>query len=305
MKKVAVVVENHSTFNKVLEQNMVGLFGEKGQRWIHQLPTLLEEIITRYRLSDVTSFTNLTYNYVFKAQYHGKHVVVKLSLDEESLSREYHALEAFSGHGALKVLEKERALLILERAIPGDSLKSMWPQHEHEAIHVAVDLIQKLHCAPTTKPSAFPSIHDWLKSIDKNLDAIPSEYLEKARSLKKYLLATTEEPKLLHGDFHHDNILRHNGQWIAIDPKGVIGDPTVDLCCFIRNPVQDLLTQPDCDGIIDNRIHTFSTILQLPKDRITQWCFVESILSWVWNIEDNLDVDFSQKWSAFMYTLLK
>lgn len=48
---------------------------------------------------------------------------------------------------------------------------------------------------------------------------------------------------LLHGDFHHDNILLGNdGEYIIIDPKGVIGDPVFDIARFILNEFDDEIT---------------------------------------------------------------
>lgn len=38
------------------------------------------------------------------------------------------------------------------------------------------------------------------------------------------LLLSQGEPVLLHADLHHYNILQHQDTWIAIDPKGVVGE---------------------------------------------------------------------------------
>ena len=44
-------------------------------------------------------------------------------------------------------------------------------------------------------------------------------------------------PVALHGDMHHFNVLRAGREpWLAIDPKGLAGDPCFDVCQFLRNP---------------------------------------------------------------------
>ena len=48
---------------------------------------------------------------------------------------------------------------------------------------------------------------------------------------------------LLHGDLHHENIMHGPRGWLAIDPKGVLGDPGFDAANMFYNPLDrdDLL----------------------------------------------------------------
>lgn len=145
--------------------------------------------------------------------------------------------------------------------------------------------MKKLHQTRIPKVGHFPHIKDWLNGLDKNWD-IPTNYLNKARQLRDDLLATSATPVLLHGDLHHDNILQNGADWVVIDPKGVIGEPAYEVAAFIRNPIPELLALEDVVNIISNRITLFSTILELPRQRILEWCFVEAVLSWAWALED-------------------
>lgn len=36
----------------------------------------------------------------------------------------------------------------------------------------------------------------------------------------------------LHGDLHQDNILKQGNGWLAIDPKGVIGEAEFEIAAF-------------------------------------------------------------------------
>lgn len=80
-----------------------------------------------------------------------------------------------------------------------------------------------------------------------------------------------------------------------IDPKGVIGEPAYEVAAFIRNPIPELLNHDDAPNIIHNRITRFSELLELPSQRILDWCFVQAVLSWVWAIEDGCDSSYFEK----------
>jgi len=47
---------------------------------------------------------------------------------------------------------------------------------------------------------------------------------------------------LVHGDFHHHNILRHGDRFVAIDPKPYLGDREYDVPSFLWNPLSYTMT---------------------------------------------------------------
>jgi streptomycin 6-kinase len=124
---------------------------------------------------------------------------------------------------------------------------------------------------------------------------IPNHYLQKAKKLRDQLLETSKPDVLLHGDLHHDNILRNGDDWVVIDPKGVIGEPAYEVAAFIRNPIPELLTHADAPTIIQGRITRFVELLGIPAKRIHDYCFVQAVLSWVWAIEDGSDASYFEQ----------
>ena len=62
----------------------------------------------------------------------------------------------------------------------------------------------------------------------------PEELVTRARDL----LASLEVGRgtLIHGDFHHHNILDAGGRYVAIDPKPMLGEPEYDVPSFLWNP---------------------------------------------------------------------
>jgi streptomycin 6-kinase len=237
---------------------------------------------------DLKEVTNLTYNYVLSGLQGNNPIILKLGLDSEGLAREAFALKCFAGYGAVKVLAEDDGMLLLERAVPGISLKSYFPDQEHESIEIACVIMQKLHQVDIPENHNFPHIKDWLTVLDKGW-SIPDAYLKKARKLRDQLLKTAKPDVLLHGDLHHNNILQNGNDRVVIDSKGVIGESAYEVAAFIRNPMPELLAHADATTIILNRITHFAKIMDLPSQRILDWCFVQAVLAWIWAMEDGAD----------------
>jgi streptomycin 6-kinase len=75
----------------------------------------------------------------------------------------------------------------------------------------------------------------------------------------------------------------------------VIGEPAYEVAAFIRNPIPELLNYADAPTIIHNRITRFAESLELPSQRILDWCFVQAVLGWVWALEDGCDTSYFEQ----------
>lgn len=278
--------------------NIISIYGEKSKQWLDDLPKLITQVEATYGLLNLKPVEALSYNYVLTGFQGSKAVILKLGLDIDGFKREAAALMAFSGFGVVAVLSENTGLLLLECAVPGVSLKSYFPENDDEAINITANVIKRLHKAPIPNTHAFPHIKDWLMALDKDW-AIPEAYLQKARKLRDQLFKTAGTNAgtnvLLHGDLHHDNILQNDDDWLVIDPKGLIGEPAYEVAAFIRNPIPELLNHADAPNIIHNRITRFAEALELPAKRILDWCFVQSLLSWVWALEDGCDTSYFEQ----------
>jgi streptomycin 6-kinase len=274
----------------IVESNIQNIYGTRGKQWLEKLPKLINDIATRFGLSKLTSIPNLSYAYVLSGFQGDKPIILKLGLDLDSLKQEAFALKCFENYGAVKVLEQEGGFLLLERALPGASLKSYFPNKDVESIKIASDAMAKLHQAKIPTFHNLSHIRDWLSVLDKEWE-IPHHYLQEARQLRHTLLQTSEPNVLLHGDLHHDNILQNGDDWLVIDPKGVIGDKTYEIGAFIRNPMPDLLDLDNAPSIIRYRITHFAKYLELSESRILDWCFIQAVLAWVWALEDHCSAD--------------
>lgn len=276
----------------IFQSNIISIYERKGKAWLDELPELVAAIASRLELRDLKEVTNLTYNYVLSGFQDGNHIILKLGLDNEGLKQEAFALKCFAGYGVVKVLAEDEGVLLLERSVPGTSLKSYFPDQEQESIEIACGVMKKLHQANIPSVHNFPHIKDWLEALDGDLE-IPLQTLQKSREIHDQLLKTAEPDVLLHGDLHHDNILQNGEDWLVVDPKGVIGEPAYEVVAFICNPIPELLKHADAPNIIHNRITRFFELLEVPL-RILDWCFVQAVLSWVWALEDGCDACYSE-----------
>lgn len=159
-------------------------------------------------------------------------VVVKVAWegDDESL-HEGDALELWDGDGAIRLLRRSGRALLEQRAVPGDDLSAV---PEDEATATAVDIASRLWrpAGPPFRPIA-PEVSLWLDRAERE----ESELVPLAREL----LATLDpQPRwLVHGDFHHHNILRFGDRFVAIDPKPYLADREYDVPSFLWNPLDN------------------------------------------------------------------
>jgi len=99
------------------------------------------------------------------------------------------------------------------------------------------------------------------------------------------LTASAPAPLLLHGDLHHDNILAAERQpWLAIDPKGLIGDPAYETGALLYNPHPLLLDAPDPGRILARRVDQLAEELSLDRARVRGWGLVRAVLSAWWSV---------------------
>ena len=133
---------------KLLKQNITNIFGEEGKNWIANLPVIISELTSYWELKQVTPVNNMTFNYVAKAMTSANQpVILKISCDEKSLSYEIQALKYFDGNGSIRLISHHPAhhALLLQQAVPGETLKSLYPSKIEYVMDSYVDTMKKLH----------------------------------------------------------------------------------------------------------------------------------------------------------------
>jgi streptomycin 6-kinase len=141
--------------------------------------------------------------------------------------------------------------------------------------------------------SSFPSVADWMNGFSRlrqrfegKAGPLPEDLVSEAERLSKELLASNTTSKLLHGDLHHDNIVQSGSNWVAIDPKGLIGDPVYEVGAFLRNPGSLYEDENNAADTVEKSLDIFEGHLGFSKNRMLKWAYVQAVLSAWWIIED-------------------
>jgi streptomycin 6-kinase len=274
-------------------RHMVELYEAQGVAWLARLPTILAECERRWSLQLGLPF-GLSYNYVAPAvRADGAEVVVKVGYPNEELLSEIEALRLYAGHGIVQLLDADPAqgAFVLERLRPGATLSTL--ADDDAATRIAATVMQQLWC-PVPAGHSFPSIADWAAGLarlrqqfDGGTGPLPRHLVELAEGLFAELLGSLGEPVLLHGDLHHENILtaeRH--PWLAIDPKGVVGEREYEVGALLRNPIPQLWQWPNPERITARRVAILAEMLGFERERLIGWGLAQAVLSACWSIED-------------------
>lgn len=273
---------------KAFKQNIISIYSNEGKQWLDELPTIISEVAKQYHLTELVPVSNMSFNYVASGYQDSRPIILKLGLNSKALAKETHCLSAFSNHAAAEVLASDNNMIIMERAVPGTTLKEHFPDNDEKATKILCASIKELHKASIPESHNFYHLSELFKTLDQKLD-ITDKILGKAKHLRDKLLSTTTKEVLLHGDLHHDNILKNGDRWLVIDPKGFIGDSAFEPAAYLCNPIPELLEENDAREIIENRINIYSAELEINAQRITDWLYAKSVLCWAWSLDDNLD----------------
>ncbi len=221
-------------------------------------------------------------------------VVLKVSKHSSDEWNSGSILRAFDDDGAVGVFEFEPGAVLLERLIPGNDLVKMVREGNDEtATQILGEVMGKM--SNHTPPDSCPTILDWARGFDRYLKTndsqVPAGLVHEAHQLFRNLATSSTRTMLLHGDLHHYNILfdAHRG-WLAIDPKGVVGELEYEVGAIIRNPIElpDVFLSPE---VIERRLRTITDALQLDYQRALQWAFAQAVLSAIWSVEDGERVE--------------
>ena len=218
---------------------------------------------------------------------------------------EWHSgeiLAAFDGNGFVRVYEHAPGAVLLQRLRPGNSLSNLSLNgRDEEATSILADVIQQMTTSEPDSPKPHaaiqrcPTVHDWAKGFEHyiatGIDQIRIDLVAAGQRVYSSLCASQRKPRLLHGDLQHYNVLFDSDRgWLAIDPKGVIGELEYEVGAVLRNPFERpelFLSRPT----IERRLEQFTTRLDLDFERALAWSFAQAVLSAIWTVEDGFAVD--------------
>ena len=260
-------------------------------------------------------------------------VVLKMGVPNNEMRSEMAALQLFNGDGACRLLDhdKERCWMLLERLHPGVMLAEM--DDDDEATRIAAEVMKRIwvpleHVTLSeakslkggsgdpslslrmTDQRKFIQLTDWFLGgfermrnyFNGGTGPLNGKLVARGESSVKDFFAENHKPVLMHGDFHHYNILSSERGWLVIDPKGVIGPAGYEVGPFMLNPWGKF-----SDGIsrqlILRRMDILHEHLGFERERILEWSLAHSVLSAWWGIEDNTGWEYAVSFAELLSSL--
>lgn len=289
--------------------NIQNTFREDGYTFLKALPDLIAEASTRWGLTDVQPAPILSYNFVAFANRGNNNVVLKMGVPNREMKSEMATLRLFNGEGACRLLEydEERYWMLLERLNPGVMLSTL--EDDEEATHIAAEVMKKIWRPLETLESSslllnveqqavrlqsFIQLSDWFDGLNNlrpmfngGTGPFNEKLVERAESSVKDFFVENHMPVLMHGDFHHFNILSSERGWLVIDPKGVIGPAGYEVGPLMINPWSDFSDGNKIRLSVKRRVDILHEHLGFERERILEWSLAHAVLSAWWGIEDN------------------
>ncbi|GAV13033.1 aminoglycoside phosphotransferase family protein [Paenibacillus sp. chi10] len=262
-----------------------------GNTFYEQMLRHLDDYAEKWSLSSLQLIPSFSANIVFTC-YSDQvgHAVLKIGEPSETIWTEVSTMRLYNGQRFCKVYEAdiENGVILLELLQPGTPLRD--EQSLQRRLDIFCSLYSNLHIA-AVEAEKFPTYIGWVERItdymnQRNDCPELSRHMQRARDICLSIASSYSQNLLLHGDLHHDNmLLSSDGEYVIIDPKGVIGDPIFDIPRFILNEFDNEITSA-CYEKIDGIMITLARRLSIPHPMIRKCLYVETAMGMCWCVED-------------------
>ncbi len=275
-----------------------GLLSQRGlgadwARWLDRLPRLADELLADWHLRPTGEPLHGYCSLVLPVtDADGAPAALKISFDGDEESRhEGLALQHWAGRGAVRLqrADPRRRALLLDW-LPGPDLGDSW---DVEACEVVGDLYRQLHIPAMPQLAGVRSyVERWLSDLGglgRELP-VPRRYVEQALAIGPDLLADDAGRVVVHGDLHYAIVLADaTGEWRAIDPKPMAGDPHYEPAPMLWNRMDELSGPLAVGSVRDGlrrRFHALVDAAGLDEARARDWVVVRTVLNAGWSVQD-------------------
>lgn len=251
-------------------------------------PDPFQPWLTRWGLApDGAAFVSAIGSHLMPVRRDGEPAMLKIAVGEEE--RLGAALmDWWAGEGAARVLARAGPALLTERAMGARSLAVMAGSGaDDEATRILCAVARRLH-APraATPPQSLVPLGAWFRALPLSAEKRRGVFSAAWRAAQS-LLAKPRDVRPLHGDLHHGNVLDFAARgWLAIDPKGLIGERGFDYANMVCNPDIETVGAP---GTLMRRSAIICAEAGLEIQRHLRWVLAYAGLSASWTLDDGGD----------------
>lgn len=261
--------------------------------WVDALPALVRDLYAEWELRpDGWMMHGYCAVVVPVVTGRGKRAMLKVSFPEVDSEHEHLALSHWAGRGAVPLLRADprRRAMLLE-ALRDVSLGEAW---DVEACTAVGELYGLLHIP------AFRQLRRLSHVIGASAEALaalprsaplPRRLVEQATGLSRDFVADpATDGTLVHTDLHYTNVLLSEaGDWVAIDPKPLSGDPHYEVAPMLWNRFEELAG--DVRAGVRRRFHTIVDTAGLDEDRARDWVVVRMVNNAVEQLLAPVEID--------------
>jgi len=268
----------------------VGREGPRGAAWIARLPGIVEELAERWAcVPDGGAVLHGGVGLVVPVRRAGGGpAVLKVSFPHPGNVHEPDAFAAWAGRGAVLLHERDdaRFAMLLERAHPA-SLAEQPERRLEEVLRIAGRLSHRLAVpAPPGLPRLSARADSWEEELRKDSvelgEPLPRRVLDAALATVREL-GRSQPELVVHGDLHPRNILPAEREpWLAVDPKGVAGDPAYDAGALLKACALPLVEAGDLAEAARRAIAVFAEAAGLDRVRVRRWVQFHAVQAAFW-----------------------
>jgi streptomycin 6-kinase len=268
-------------------QSTVDREGEAGAAWLAELPRIVEELLGRWGCVPDGQVMHGGVGVIVPVRRRAEEsAVLKVSFPHPGNVHEPDALVAWGGCGAVLLHERddERFAMLLERVQPSTLAEVA---DCDEVVTVAGRLNRRLAIpAPPGLPRLCEQADAWEEQLCKDADelthTLPRQVLDAALATVREL-GRAQPDTLIHGDLHAGNILRAGSErWLAVDPKGYVGDPAYDGGTLLKSRALTLLEADDPCKAVHRVLDVFAETAELDRERVRRWAQFHAVQAAFW-----------------------
>ncbi|MFJ2879185.1 aminoglycoside phosphotransferase family protein [Streptomyces sp. NPDC086796] len=261
--------------------------GRPGADWLAGLPGIVEELLGRWACVPDGEVMHGGVGVIVPVRRPAAGTaVMKVSFPHPGNVHEPDAFTAWGGHGAVLLYERDDAhfAMLLERARPSTLAEA---EEGDELVRVAGRLSRRLAVpAPPGLPRLRERADAWegqlLRDAGELSHALPRYAVEAAVATVREL-GHDQPDTLIHGDLHARNILRADREpWLAVDPKGYVGDRAYDGGLLLKTRASALLESGDLRRALHRTLYVFAEAAEVDPERARRWAQLHAVQAAFW-----------------------
>ncbi|MDB5613542.1 MAG: phosphotransferase [Devosia sp.] len=254
--------------------------------------TALSRAMIRWSLTKSTPVAETPTSWIFRVEQNGRNfaaIKILKQLAIEDKRRGSALLNWYGGEGAATVFDMHGDTIFLEWLDGGTLGQPVRAGKDDEGTIAIATVVASLHRPRPDAPENLQPLRTRFQTLfDTDVRVWPHTARDLYARASGIAFKMFDRPSAqipLHGDLHHDNILSSDRGWLAIDPKGLIGDPAYELANVFINPADALNLAADPRRIAA-RADILAQRLAYSRKRILGWAAAHAALSACWALAD-------------------